>query len=534
MRADVAGTWTDDFLDYHRPRDSYRIGVARWVRLGPVDGMYFVRPASPLLVLNYLRVLGLRETLRKVASRRAERARNEKYVACGVGTVLEAPDGAARAVGSLVRFVAPRHPRCVERLVLPPALVWDASPDDTVDATVIRATDAPASDCWWNAIAGWDADSGEPLDLVHLRAVRRRADELLRSIDWSGTSRLERGPHGAPRERSATTPGEAAHGDRRAILVGYGNYAKTVVLPSLPKGIRTVAVHEIDPMQHPRDGGDRVTWDTAPAPRDDLPHDLVIVAGFHHSHADIAAQALRAGRDVLVEKPLAVDRRQLRDVVDAMSATRGRLFAGFQKRYSPLNALTRHDLEAPAGTPLSYHCIVYEVPLPPRHWYRWPRSGSALVSNGCHWIDHFLYLNDFPAVRDAVVSLATDHALAVTLQADSGAVFSMVLTSQGSDRLGVREHVEIRAGRRTVTIDDARFYRAESSSRVVRSTRIGRLTPYRAMYREIGRRILVGEAGDDVRSVQRSVEAVLRLEEQVQQARRRPAGASPLLDEAAS
>ncbi len=66
-----------------------------------------------------------------------------------------------------------------------------------------------------------------------------------------------------------------------------------------------------------------------------------------------------------------------------------------------MNAIAREDLAAAPGQPMSCHCVVYEVPLPRRHWYRWPVSSDRLVSNGCHWVDHFLFLNGFARERSA-------------------------------------------------------------------------------------------------------------------------------------
>src|SRR5262249_57472786 len=74
---------------------------------------------------------------------------------------------------------------------------------------------------------------------------------------------------------------------------------------------------------------------------------------------------------------------------EAMGGYKGKVFCCFHKRYSAFNALARKDLQMQLGEPISYHCIVYEVPLPPMHWYRWPSSRSRLITNGCHWIDHF-------------------------------------------------------------------------------------------------------------------------------------------------
>src|SRR6185312_16456167 len=131
-------------------------------------------------------------------------------------------------------------------------------------------------------------------------------------------------------------------------------------------------IHEIDPLQIPIREKEGVTWDTASDLRPAEKYDAYFIAGFHHSHAPLAIQALRSGACAVVEKPLAVDNAQLSDLLDAMTLSNGALYCGFHKRYQMLNQHAYHDLGLRPGEPVSYHCIVYEVPLPLRHWYRWP------------------------------------------------------------------------------------------------------------------------------------------------------------------
>src|SRR5207302_4809166 len=66
----------------------------------------------------------------------------------------------------------------------------------------------------------------------------------------------------------------------------------------------------------------------------------VFIATRHDSHAQLASEALRSGRHVFVEKPLALTRPQLTDVEIAygdavLSGIRPILFVGFNRRFSP-------------------------------------------------------------------------------------------------------------------------------------------------------------------------------------------------------
>src|SRR5262249_29952697 len=157
-----------------------------------------------------------------------------------------------------------------------------------------------------------------------------------------------------------------------------------------------------------------------------------------------------------------------------MKRSKGRLFAGFHKRYSPFNELLRTDLQITSERPVSYRAIVFEIPLPKNHWYLWPNSQGRIVCNGCHWIDHFLFLNDFCAPTRIESRRLGNDDVDVIIDLENGASFSLVITEHGSTRLGVRELLNITAGDRTANIQDERRYSAESSTRLLRREKANR------------------------------------------------------------
>jgi predicted dehydrogenase len=511
VRALLDDRWQDGLLDYHRSPGEYRVEVQAWLVLEPVQGMYFVRPFSPRMVGAYVREVGLRETARKVASRLRERGRNEKYVASGAGRVLEAPEGGRFAAGERVAFVAPSHPGCVDRIVLPEALLGAPVPVPEREGWLLHRR-AGRSRGHFAAVAGWSPHSGIPLDAAAVDEARAALDE----VDWAGATWLRAEPHADVAERAEPRRRRRRRRRERAALFGYGNYAKTTVLPGVRRSLDVETLHEIDPTQIPAGPPRGRGWDTAPWPRDDEVPGVWFLAGYHHTHAPLAVTALERGAAAVVEKPVATTEGQLQALLRAMRETGRPLYACFQRRYLPFNALAMRDLGAAPGDPISYHCIVYEVPLPPLHWYRWPASRSRLVSNGCHWIDHFLHLNGYAEVTGCRLAVAPDGSLDVAMELSNGAPFTMVLTDRGSPRVGVQDHVELRTADATVRIVNSTRYFAQRASGAVRRRRIAKAAAYRRMYRSIARDIARGGAGDSSRSVEVSTGAVLRLEAELE------------------
>jgi len=514
MKILVGGQWRTGYLDWHRGPGEYRVKVLALRNLERVRGQYISPRRTVRALLTYVREVGVHNVWLRVRSRSAERGRNEKYVSCGFGEVLEAPDDGGLAVGTRVLFIAPAHPACAERLVLPPALVRPLGgqwPEPPADAIAYRGCDEGAAG-GWAELAGWSPQSGVELDAERCRGWLDRAQSALLAQGLRGAEALPvsdraRVVEAVPAPRPEPRPGELT-----AVLFGYGNYAKVTSLPRLGREVRVTAVHEMDPLQIPNPRPRDRAWDTSPTLRPHETPDLVLIAGYHHTHAGLAVEALRRGAYAVVEKPPCTTHEQLDALLEAMRPGPSRVFACFHRRYLRFNAMALHDLQVRPGEAVDYHCVVFEIPLPPLHWYRWPASRSRLLSNGSHWIDHFLFLNAWSPPRRWTVDSARNGAVTATVELENGAYFSMTLTDRGSLRTGVQDHVELRANDRTVRIESCTVYVAESTDGVLRRARAHKLSAYDAMYRAIRRAALAGAPGDSARSVELSSRLALDMD----------------------
>jgi predicted dehydrogenase len=529
MRIFVDGKWRQGFADYYRGPNEYRIEVFAWRNLERLGGLYYVRPKSPWLVWNYLWDVGPLQTARKIISRSQERLRNEKYVACGIGRLCEIPETSALGRGQTVLFVAPCHPPLPERLVLPEEFLRliEASEfeflseeclyyrEPLVETIPRDAADVSAADtCWWQPVRGWNPYAGIEVPLATRTHVLDRARDCLKSTDWARAIRVSN----ANAEPVAEHVGACSHSPRQdrknAVLFGYGNYAKVIILPNVRRYFDVQRIHEIDPLQIPVHSRAASAWSTAPLPCDGDRYDAYLIAGFHHLHAPLAIRALEQDASALVEKPIAVDHDQVTSLVAAMGRSRGKIFCCFHKRYLPFNAWVPVDLRTAPGEPIDYHCVAYDVPLPALHWYRWPNSKSRLITDGCHWIDHFLFLNGY--CEPASVGLTVGpgrRAINCSITLANGAFFTMVMTYAGSERIGPQDYVELRANGRTVRMINESVYLAEAGHRLLRRQRMNKMQSYKLMYREISRRIAHGDAGDSPAAVAGAVELGLALED---------------------
>jgi predicted dehydrogenase len=512
--------WQDGYLDYYRHPGEVRLNVRVWAVLSFSGDQYFVRSKDWRIVWGYLRKIGLRPLLKKISSRLSEKERNNKYLSVGIGVINQA-SAPPPVSGQQVAFIAYNHPLCVDRLVLDERFItpWPYSLSDEAEAISFFDASQISIPDELLAYMGWSPFSGTEVDKNTLAAGLQHAVNILKRILDNAaqpTLKLTSQRSRETQDRTAGVRFQPGSQQRalRGVLFGLGNYAKTVVLPYIDRNIQIDKIHEIDPLQLGLTKKWHTQLDTSSMPRLDDQHDVYFIAGYHHTHTPIALHALNRSAYAVIEKPIATTSSQLDELKQVLETQPSRLFACFHKRYSFLNDLALKDLNIRRGESLTYHCIVYEVPLPLRHWYRWPTSNSRVVSNGCHWIDHFLYLNDYAQVTSQAVYKAQQGDIIVLIELVNGSVFSMVLTDIGSERLGVRDYIELKAKGVTVRIIDGSYYKAENAFRVLRRKRVNPMGSYQRMYRTISRNILKGEPGDSLDSL-RSSELAIALDERI-------------------
>src|SRR6185295_7855544 len=161
----------------------------------------------------------------------------------------------------------------------------------------------------------------------------------------------------------------------------------------------------------------------------------------HHLHAKQAAAALQAGKHVLVEKPLALSRGELAQLLGAVEALAGSgpapvLMVGFNRRFSPHLARMQELLQGRTG-PLLIQYRVNAGPLPPGHWANGPEGGGRNLGEACHFYDLFTFLTGSrstsvraSACRRAGCLPTEDFSAMITF--DDGSVASLLYTSSGS------------------------------------------------------------------------------------------------------
>ena len=275
----------------------------------------------------------------------------------------------------------------------------------------------------------------------------------------------------------------AVGGDEVGIgLIGAGLYARGTLLPALQKveGVRYVGVATASGLSG-RHSGDKFGFEYCTTDYRELLQDQRVQAVFvltrHGSHARLVSEALRAGKAVFVEKPLALNEEELREVVTAWQEGSGFLVVGFNRRFAPTTQYVQERLLRGAG-PLVVYCRCNAGYIPPESWVHHPQEGGGrIIGEVCHFVDLLQALSGGVPVGLYVAAAQGTGAglrdnIAVSLNLDDGSAGSIVYAA-GGDKSFPREYVEV-LGRGTVaTIQNFRSASVTQAGRTYRKSGLG-------------------------------------------------------------
>jgi predicted dehydrogenase/threonine dehydrogenase-like Zn-dependent dehydrogenase len=248
----------------------------------------------------------------------------------------------------------------------------------------------------------------------------------------------------------------------RIGAIGCGNYATTMLLPHL-KGRPDVELVEVATATalsaanaKTKFGFNRMSTDFR-ALLADADIDAVLIATRHDSHSFMVCEALRAGKAVFVEKPLAVTPAQLAQVRDTIEETgNDRLMVGFNRRF----ATVLNDLRGRwgiTGGPQLVHYTVNAGPLDAGSWYgQADLQGTRFVGEGGHFVDTVSWwLGAHPVEVHAIATPDDPDNLIATLAYADGSIAKVAYVTHGDPKYP-KEVLEVFADGKVARMDNFR------------------------------------------------------------------------------
>jgi len=190
---------------------------------------------------------------------------------------------------------------------------------------------------------------------------------------------------------------------------------------------------------------------------DDKIINTIVITTRHHLHAGNVLKAIEKNKHVFVEKPLAMNEKELNKIKELyLQSDKKHLMVGFNRRFSPaVTELKKHFL------PNQLKSIVIRVNsgiMPANHWVNDPEiGGGRIIGEACHFIDLAMFLADSPIISVSTESMDDannlNNTVVVNLKMKNGSIASINYFSNGNKSVP-KEYIEVFSGGKVAQIDD--------------------------------------------------------------------------------
>lgn len=193
---------------------------------------------------------------------------------------------------------------------------------------------------------------------------------------------------------------------------------------------------------------------------DDKDIDLVMITTRHNSHANLVIESLKSGKNVFVEKPLALNQDELDKIIEAYSLSGKTLTVGFNRRFAPL-AIQMKKVLGSVNSPMNIIATMNAGFIPSKVWvHDMEIGGGRIIGEACHFIDLITYLAGSKVKAVCMNSMGiqtnenTDNA-SILLKYENGTSAVINYFSNGSKAYS-KERIEVYHQEKTLVMDNWR------------------------------------------------------------------------------
>lgn len=261
----------------------------------------------------------------------------------------------------------------------------------------------------------------------------------------------------------------SALGSPVAGFLGYGNYASRMLVPAFKAAniVLDTVVTTGGPLAVT--SGKAAGFRQASTDIDEILNNSAVnvlaVATRHSSHADAVVKGLEAGKAVFVEKPLAINTKQVEVVREAYrriveSRRNPLLMVGFNRRFSPYVSPVKSWLDK-RSEPASLVLLMNAGAIPADHWTQdLAVGGGRIIGEACHLVDLARYLIGYRIVDVQAASMGrqggsiiTSDKVHITLAFEDGSTAVIHYLANGASSFP-KERIEVFCGGGIASIDN--------------------------------------------------------------------------------
>jgi predicted dehydrogenase/threonine dehydrogenase-like Zn-dependent dehydrogenase len=186
---------------------------------------------------------------------------------------------------------------------------------------------------------------------------------------------------------------------------------------------------------------------------------LVMITTRHNEHARMVVECLKAGKHVFVEKPLALNREQLDQIVHQYDGSLT-LTVGFNRRFSPHIQKMKQLLQGTGQ--MNVIATMNAGHIPANVWvHDLAVGGGRIIGEACHYFDLITFLTGSKIKSVCMNAMGTNPAgdtdnASILLKYENGSTGVVNYFANGSKDYS-KERVEVYAQERTLVMDNFRL-----------------------------------------------------------------------------
>jgi predicted dehydrogenase/threonine dehydrogenase-like Zn-dependent dehydrogenase len=186
----------------------------------------------------------------------------------------------------------------------------------------------------------------------------------------------------------------------------------------------------------------------------------VFIATPHASHASFVVQSLKAGKNIFVEKPLAISESELDAIIEARRDSQQQLMVGFNRRFAPVSVAIKEEFKN-ASEPLVLNMRVNAGFIPKDHWTQIPEIGAGrIIGEMCHFIDLAQFFTGAEPVKVHAECIGTvnskikpDDNIVIVIRFSDGSICNLTYLANG-DKAMPKEYIEVFSAGKIGVIDN--------------------------------------------------------------------------------
>lgn len=253
-------------------------------------------------------------------------------------------------------------------------------------------------------------------------------------------------------------------------FIGTGSFAQNMLLPNLKGLANLIGVADIKGNTSryiAEKYGFGYTTSNAEKIIKDENINTVFIATRHDTHAKYVLENIKSGKNVYVEKPLALKLEELEEikntyenlynsVLQPPASGLPRLMIGYNRRFAPHSKLIKEKFSS--DIPKAIMCRINAGKVAADHWVHDPEiGGGRIIGEVCHFIDLAMFFAGHP-VKQISTKVLNDNenledTLIINLGFSDGSIATINYFSNGNKNIP-KEYIEVFSGGQVAVIND--------------------------------------------------------------------------------